>query len=273
MADSVLGGAGGGAMKGASLGAQLGTAVMPGLGTAIGAVGGAVVGGVAGGVKSNKAKKQQETAQGFVPAYEDPTQIQRLAEIDQISKNIAAGTDPAALTASNQIANQTAQTQSKLARVTGGNAGATVDALIKSQRAGADATNTAISAGQSRLPFFKGLGQDLANRVEQRNIELKLLNRAQNSAEAAQAQKENVINRNATVASGIGVNELGQAINSPEAAAAKERIATLLNNMKIGQGDGVGTGAGMAPPAEMSSSLGITPEAAQGLSDFMNRGI
>lgn len=234
MADSVLGGIGGGAAKGASLGATLGSAI-PGVGNAVGAVGGAIIGGISGGVKSKKAKDQQELAQGFVPPYQDPTQVERLAEIDQISKNIAAGTDPAALTALNQIAGQTAQTQSKLATVTGGNVGATVDALLKSQRAGGESANTAIASGQSRLPFFKGLGQDLANRIEQRNLELRLLNRAQNSAEAAQAQKENAINRNAVVASGIGVNEIGDALNSPEAQGAKNRISSLLNNLKIGQ--------------------------------------
>lgn len=225
MADTALGGAAGGAMKGASLGSTLGS-VIPGIGNAVGAVGGAIIGGISGGMKSKKAQEQKETAQGFVPGYQDPTQVQRLAEIDQISKNLQSGTDSATQTALGQIQGQTAQTQSRLARVTGGNIGATVDALLKAQRAGGESANQAIAQGQSRLPFFKGLGQDLANRIEQRKLDLSLLNRDQAYAEAAQAQKENVINRNAALASGLGVNELGDAAS---------RIQGLFNNMKLNQ--------------------------------------
>lgn len=211
MADTVLGGAGGGAMKGAALGAQLGTMISPGIGTAIGTAGGALVGAIAGGAKSKKAQNAIEDAEAYMPAYADPMQAQRLAQIDRIAKNIQAGTDVATKTAVDQ-ANQTiANTQSRLARVTGGNIGATTDALIKAQRAGGEAKNTAIAQGQTRLPYFMGLGQQMADRTEQRKLELQLLNRAQGMAEGAQAQKENVINRNATIASGLGVNELGEA--------------------------------------------------------------
>jgi len=250
MADSILGGAGGGAAKGASLGAQAGTMIMPGIGTAIGAVGGAVIGGVAGGMKSKKAQDTRDKAQGFMPGTQDPTQVQRLAEIDQIAKNIQAGTDSATQTGLGQIQGQTAQTQNRLARVTGGNIGATVDALLKAQRAGGDASNQAIAQGQQRLPFFKGLGQDLANRIEQRSLDINLLNRDQYMAEAAQAQKENVINRNAAVASGLGVNELGAAAN--ELLGHEGRIKSLLSNLKLNQSykqnaDMNGTGMAIDP--------------------------
>lgn len=223
MADSVLGSAAGGAMKGAALGAQFGS-VVPGIGNAVGAVGGAIAGGIAGGANANKAKKKQEEAQAYIPSYADPVQAQRLAEIDRIAQNIQSGTDAATQTAINQGAETTAATQNRLARVTGGNVGATVDALLKAQRAGGEAANTAIAQGQSRLPFFKDLGQQLANRIEQRALELGLLNRAQASAEGAQQSKENAINKNSFLASGVGMNELGD---------AGGRINELINNYKL----------------------------------------
>lgn len=231
MADTVLGGVAGGAGKGALVGTKIGMnpallAATGGLSAPIGAAAGALVGGTDGGMKSKKAQDERDKAQGFMPAYQDPTQVQRLAEIDQIAKNIQAGTDSATQTGLGQIQNQTAQTQSRLVRITGGNIGATVDALLKAQRAGGESANQAIGQAQQRLPFFKGLGQDLANRIEQRNLDLKLLNRDQYMAEAAQAQKENVINRNAAVASGLGVNEIGDAAN---------RIGSIMNGLKLGQ--------------------------------------
>ena len=249
MADSVLGGIGGGAAKGASLGATLGS-IVPGVGNVVGAVGGAVIGGVAGGMKSKKAKDTVEGAKAGTPGFQDPTQVQRLAEIDQIAKNIQAGTDSATQTGLGQIQGQTAQTQNRLARVTGGNIGATVDALLKAQRAGVDASNQAIAQGQQRLPFFKGLGQDLANSIEKRAFDLGMLNRGQSLAEGAQAQKENVINRNAAVASGLGVNELGAAAN--ELLGPDGRIKSLLSNLKLNQSykqnaDMNGTGMAIDP--------------------------
>lgn len=215
MADSVLGSVAGGLMKGASIGGAFGP---------VGAGIGAVIGGISGGANAVGAKKKQEQAQAYIPNYTDPVQAQRLAEIDRIAQNIQSGTDAATQTAINQGAETTAATQNRLARVTGGNTGATVDALLKAQRAGGEAANTAIAQGQSRLPFFKDLGQQLANRVEQRALELRLLNRAQSSAEGAQQSKENAINRNSFLASGVGMNEL---------AGAGNRVKELVNNFKL----------------------------------------
>ena len=273
MADNVLGNAGSGAMKGATLGAQLGTnpllmAATGGLSAAIAPLAGAAIGGIGGGVKANQNKKKKEEALGFTPGYQDPTQVQRLAEIDQIAKNIQAGTDAATQTAIGQAEQTTGATQNRLARVTGGNTGATVDALIKAQRAGGDASNTAIAQAQTRLPFFKDLGQQLANRVEQRKFDLGMLNRGQNLAEWAQADKEGNINRNSIIASGIGQNELGKATEGmgggqgaegADGTGALGRIGTLLNGLKLGQGGGTPEGI-----------PGLSPEVMQGLNAFQS---
>ena len=162
----------------------------------------------------------------MIPGLEDPGQTARLLEVDRISKNIQAGTDVATQQALTKGQETVAATQSRLSRVTGGNVGATVDALLKAQRAGGAAANQAIAQGQTRLPFFMNLGQQIANRAEQRKLELQLLERAQLSAEAAQAQKEQKVNLGASLVSGAGQDLLGD---------APGRIKALLNSINLGR--------------------------------------
>ena len=210
-----------GGLKGAKTGAQIGS-IIPGVGTAIGAAGGAVIGAIAGGGKAKKQEDERKKALQL-PGQEDPAQAARLLEIDRIAKNIQSGTDAGTQQAIQQGQETTAATQSRLARNTGGNIGATTDALIKAQRAGGDAANQAISQGQTRLPFFMSLGQQLANRGEQRALELSLLNRAQGSAEGAQNQKERNVNFNSGMVSG----EMGATAN--DLSSAFGRIKSMIN--------------------------------------------
>lgn len=207
--------------KGATLGAKLGS-VVPGIGTAIGAGVGALGGAIFGGVKANKEQKEREKGLQ-VPGYEDPNQTARMLEVDRIAKNIQAGTDPATERALASGAETTAATQNRLARLTGGATGATVDALTKAQRAGQAAANQTVTQAQSRLPFFMNLGQQIANRAEQRKLELQLLERAQTSAETAQENKERNVNFNAGLASGVLGSNLGDISDAPS------RIKSLLN--------------------------------------------
>jgi len=238
--------------KGATLGAKLGS-VVPGVGTAIGAGVGAVVGGAAGGIKAKKDQDRREAGLGL-PALEDPTQTARMLEVDRIAKNIQAGTDPATERALASGADTTAATQNRLARLTGGASGATVDAMLKSQRAGQTAANQAVAQGQSRLPFFMNLGQQIANRAEQRKLELELLDRAQTSAETAQEDKERNVNFDAGLASGVLGSNLGDISSAPG------RIKSLLGNMFGGDGADAGTGADFVNPNANLDQINISPE-------------
>lgn len=139
---------------------------------------------------------------------EDPRQTEALIEAERRAKNIEAGTDVSTQQAIDSARKTTGATQQRLSRLTGGNVGSAVDALVKAQRAGQESSNAAIAQGQQRLPFFLNLGQQLRNRVAQRRLELDLLDRAQTSAERAQAQK--VAGINAQRAEGADIAMGGQ---------------------------------------------------------------
>ena len=218
-----------------------------------------------GFVKNKQAKKKAEEAKAATPGMQDPTQVQRLAEIDQIAKNIQAGTDSATQTGLGQIQGQTAQTQNRLARVTGGNIGATVDALLKAQRAGADASNQAIAQGQQRLPFFKGLSQDLANRIEQRAFDLGMLNRGQSLAEAAQAQKENAINQNSAKASGSNTSDMTSLVEGSNGRLKSLFSGMKLNNQAEGGVGNIMGGMGSSFMPNQQSGMQIDPQFANNL--------
>jgi hypothetical protein len=247
MADGVGKGAATGGFKGATLGAKLGS-VVPGIGTAVGAAGGAAIGAIAGGVKAKKSAEEREKGLQL-PTGEDPLMTSRELEIERIAKNIQAGTDSATQTAINEGQAATSGAQSRIARVTGGAPGATVDALLKSQKAGQSATNQAISQSQARLPFFENLAQQLSTRASQRKLELGLLGRAQTSAETAQTGKERNVNFNALLASGLlGSNLEGQS----------DRIQSLVNQGlgKLG-GDVDVLPASEITPIDMGGGNGI----------------
>ena len=242
--------------KGATAGAKIGS-IVPGVGTAIGAAVGGGIGAIAGGLKANKSEKEREAGLRL-PNEEDPTQTSRLLEIDRMAKNIQSGTDSATQTALNKVGQTTAGTQARLSRVTGGNTGGTVDALLKAQRAGGDASNQAVAQGQARLPFFMNLGQQLANRQEQRALELNLLGRAQTSAETAEEQKERNVNSNSLLVSGLA----GSNLSKPEG-----RISSLINQ---GMGKLQGDVEKMDPTA--MTGINNAPPQAPSISSLMGGG-
>lgn len=242
-------GAAGAGLKGASAGAQIGS-IVPGIGNLVGGAIGAGVGAITGGLKAKKSEEERKKALQL-PGQEDPGQTARLLEIDRIAKNIQSGTDAGTQQAIQQGQETTAATQGRLARNTGGNIGATTDALIKAQKAGGQAANQAISQGQTRLPFFMSLGQQIANRAEQRKLELQLLGRSQGSAETAQDQKERNVNFN----SGIATGETGQ--TAGDLGNAFKRIKSMMNNGQSQISEGGDTSA---PNSGMFNGLKIGGE-------------
>ncbi len=192
-----------GALGGAAAGAAIGSAV-PIIGTAIGAAGGAIIGGVSSGIIANKAKKADESIQS-----QDPRELARLAEINRIRKSIGAGTDPLTQNAI-RVAQQTnASTQGNIARVTGGNTGATIAGLTRAQRGTQAATNQAVAGAQQRLPFFENMAQQLNTRISQRSLEVGLLRRDQAMAEKAAEQKAASANISGAIGAFTGMPGLG----------------------------------------------------------------
>ena len=193
-----------GTLGGAATGAAIGSMVAPGIGTFIGAGVGAVAGGVSSGIKANKAKKADERIQA-----QDPRELARLAEINRIRKSIGAGTDPLTQQQINQARQTGASTQGNIARVTGGNVGATVAGLTRAQRGTQAATNQALAQSQQRLPFFENMAQQLNTRISQRALEVGLMRRDQAMAEKAADQKAASANISGAIGALGGIPKLG----------------------------------------------------------------
>jgi hypothetical protein len=193
-----MAGVGGSAAKGALGGASAGLAIganpllmaaTGGLSAPVGAAVGAVAGGVSSGIKANKAKKADERIQA-----QDPMELARLAEINRIRKSIGAGTDPLTQNAIRQAQQTGASTQGNIARVTGGNVGATVAGMTRAQRGTQAATNQAVVGAAQRLPFFENMAQQLGTRISQRSLEVGLMRRDQAMAEKAAQGKADSAN-------------------------------------------------------------------------------
>jgi hypothetical protein len=191
-----------GALAGAGKGALLGAnpllmGATGGLSPLIGAAGGALVGGISAGAKQKKANEAQK-----IPMV-DPMEAARLTELNQIRKNLMAGTD--AMTRQNigDIGNQAATTMGAISRNTAGDVGGTLNALLKAQNSAQGAINQASVQGQQRLPYFENASNLLNTRLAQRRLELQLLKRSQALAENAQARKDANVSGNAILSSGV----------------------------------------------------------------------
>lgn len=191
-------GAAAGAGKGAAIGGVLGS-VVPGVGNAVGAAGGALIGGLAGGISSGIKQNQANQAKDI--GFTDPLEAVRLAQLEQTRKNMLTGSNPVTQNKIGQIRNVGAAVQGGISRNTGGDVGATMDALLKAQKNTQTGVNNAISEGQQNLPYFDNAVGTLAQRIAQRKLELQLLSRGQDLAENAQSRKEANLNTNALVGS------------------------------------------------------------------------
>jgi len=179
-----------GLLSGAGQGAQLGS-IIPGVGTAVGAAGGAILGGLGAALGQNRASKSQD-----IP-YVDPMDVKRRAELEQVRKSLSVGTDPAT-----QLGIQTAQSiargaQNPIVRSTGGDVSATMQGLLGTQKNAQSGANQAIAEGQQRIPYFDNAYGTMVDAIGQRRLELALLNRAQRTAESAQARTDNNVSANA----------------------------------------------------------------------------
>lgn len=222
MADGLFGSIASGAASGAGQGATLGS-IIPGVGTAAGAIGGAIIGGAMGGAKQQRANQAQN-----IPLV-DPMERARLAQLEQTRKAISSGTDVMTQQAIQQQQNVGKAAQSALARSTGGDVGSTVDALLKAQKATQGGINQAMAQNAQRLPYFQSAEGDLLSRIAQRKLELGLLNRAQKTAEAAQAQTNANINAQALLATQGGVQTIPQGFSQ-----AGQQLQPLVQGVQQG---------------------------------------
>lgn len=210
-----------GAGSGAASGAQLGKMIGP-QGAVIGAAAGALLGGISSVGKSGNASKADKAIQA-----QDPRELARLAEINRIRKSIGAGTDPLSQQQIRQAQQTGASTQGNIARVTGGNVGATIAGLTRAQRGTQAATNQALAQSQERLPFFENMAQQLNTRVSQRALEVGLMRRDQAMAEKAAQGKANSANIAGAIGALGGMAKLGAGLGAGAGAYEVDQSGAL----------------------------------------------
>lgn len=140
-------------------------------------------------IQGSAAKKRAIEA---TPEMMDPTQGAFLAELQQ--KKNALNTGAEYTSSLDAIGDRMAQTQDVLAGNSGGDAGGTIAALLKSQQTANQGEGQILGQGQQSEALYNGMYGDLLNKMAQRKMELGLLSRAQNMATWAQKSQNGMSN-------------------------------------------------------------------------------
>lgn len=205
--------------QGAAIGQILGSAagsVLPGLGTQVGGIAGNITGSL---IDSAIAGRREEAS---TPMLEDPAQRLLLEEVRNKRKSIEQGTDVATQTGLAEADLSGESTRNAVVRATGGNAGQTIDALLKTQRLEDRAKNSVIATSQKLTPFYQNMEEQLTDKIAQRALDLNMFNRVQAGAEKAQFGKEAISNLMA-----------GQATGTFDSLIEGGGIENILNEMRM----------------------------------------
>lgn len=184
----------------------LGSAIGGGIGT----VGGAIIGGPAGaaigGGLGSAVGGAIDLANQETPEVlrADPAQVARLKEIQKTKEEISKGTDALTQQRISDIRQTGETTKGQLAKVTGGNVGGTVSAMLRAQRNIGRAQNQAFTQSQQRLPFFENLQSQLGNRIAQRKLELDVHSQDRALAERANTQRQIIGGISGAIGAGVG---------------------------------------------------------------------
>lgn len=245
-----LSGTAGGAAQGAKLGSMLGPKGM---------IAGAAIGGLVGGISGANKKKKANEASDI--ARVDPMEQSRMAELNQITKNLSIGADSLTQNRLSELQKVGAQTQGAISKVSGGDVGSTVQGMLQSQRNTQTGVNTAL-ADRGQLPYFQNLAQQLQTRMSQRKLELDLLKRSQAMAETAQSQTDSNLNANAYASTLMGgdVNAIKQGIGGLMEGITTGNQTKQMNNAmgEIIQGE-FGDAAVITPEMFNTNVLGNRP--------------
>lgn len=167
--------------------------------TKIGNRAGSIVGIGAGVDQLIQARSAKKRALAATPGAVDPTQGAFLAELQQKKNALNTGSEYSS--SLDAINDNMAQTQDVLAGNSGGDAGGTVSALLKSQQVANKGEGQLLAQGQESEGMYTGLYGNLLDKVAQRKLELGMVDRQQNLAEYAQKSQNGMSNLTAGVQS------------------------------------------------------------------------
>lgn len=144
------------------------------------------VSGITAVIQGIKAKKLKDKADAAMPELVDPGQAAFLSELQQKRRSIDTGADFA--TGMQAIDATNTGTNDALVRNGGGDAGATMQALLQSERVAGDSKNNVLAQGQQQQMQYNSMYGDLLNNIAGRKLNLQLLQSQQARAEWAKMQ-------------------------------------------------------------------------------------
>lgn len=198
-----------GFMAGGPIGAAIGGKVGKNIGTAAKSI-----------IGQASAKKLRKEAESLFPQYEDPRQLSRLAQLQQMQRSLETGTGAMTQAAKGAAEQGMAGTQAGIVRSTGGDVGSTIQGLLQSQRVGGENVNAAFAKGQEAAMQMNPLINALNNQIASRKMELQLAQSQQKRAEWAKMQQQVNQNLNADLARAeVNADKNMQETSAPEGIA------------------------------------------------------
>jgi hypothetical protein len=191
------------------------------------------LGGGAGILQNLQAMKLKNKAESAMPGFVDPNQSAFLAELAQKRKSIDTGSDVVAPI--NAIDATNAGTNEAIVRSTGGDVGGTIQALLQSQGMANQAKNNALAQSQQRQAQYTQMYGALANRVEDRKLQLEMYRSQQARAEWAKMRQK----ANQNMMAGLGraaqqdSSQQGDAVGGSGAAAPTSAVDLSVLQNKV----------------------------------------
>lgn len=179
------------------------------------------VSGITAVIQGIKAKKLKDKADAAMPELVDPGQAAFLSELQQKRRSIDTGADFA--TGMQAIDATNTGTNDALVRNGGGDAGATMQALLQSERVAGDSKNNVLAQGQQQQMQYNSMYGSLLNDMSQRKLELQLMQSQQARAEWAKMQSNAAKNFQGFLGGGPMMGKKGdvsQAGNMPDMGQA-----------------------------------------------------
>jgi len=185
-------------------------------------------------IQSIQAKKLKDRANSAFPDLVDPSQAAFLAELGQKRKSLDTGS--AFATGMQNIDASQAGTNNAIVQSSGGDAGATMQALLQAQRVAGDSKNSVIAQGQSQQLAYTQMYQGMLDQIAARKLQLQMQRSQQAQAEWAAKQKSASQNLMTGIAgfSGAGSPGMSGSKAGDSTGTQQSSTASPINNGAFG---------------------------------------
>lgn len=217
-------------------------------------------------IQTIQAKKLKDRADSAFPDLVDPSQAAFLSELGQKRKSLDTGS--AFATGMQNIDASQAGTNEAITRASGGDTGATMQALLQGQRVAGDSKNAVLAQGQGQQLAYTQMYQGMLDQIAARKLQLQMQRSQQAQAEWAAKQKSASQNLMTGIAGFSGAGSPGMSGAQSTNTAAAGNAGSGLNLSALNN-PGLGFGAKKAAtPTPQQSTFGTVSD-----SPVIDRGV